>query len=256
HYEKVGKDHYTVQKIGVLAASGAGLTDGRLSFVNAVELGRRVAKDLGSPNCERMTPIKFAEYVEDNFRNKSAVKVTVISDIDVIEKEYPLLHAVARCSLSGTDPIGGGGDEDDVPRHVPRVVKLEYRSDDISKVKESLYFIGKGVTYDTGGADIKAGGVMRGMSRDKCGAATAAGFMATIAELKPKHVNVTVVLGLVRNSVGSNAYVSDEIIYSRAGKRVLVGNTDAEGRMVMTDLLCESKEAVLEERKAGLHIPS
>jgi leucyl aminopeptidase len=94
------------------------------------------------------------------------------------------------------------------------------------------------------------------MSRDKCGAASVAGFMATVAELKPKHVNVTIFLGLVRNSVGSNAYVSDEIIYSRSGKRVLVGNTDAEGRMVMTDPLCQCKELVLAERKAGNNVPA
>ncbi|KAG0307372.1 Cytosol aminopeptidase, catalytic domain, partial [Dissophora globulifera] len=140
--------------------------------------------------------------------------------------------------------------------HFPRVVKLEYKSSEPSKVKENLYFVGKGVTYDTGGADIKAGGIMRGMSRDKCGAATVTGFMATLAELKPKHVNVTAFLSLVRNSVGSNSYVSDEVIYSRAGLRVLVGNTDAEGRMVMTDPLCECKERVLEDRKNGINIPS
>lgn len=60
---------------------------------------------------------------------------------------------------------------------------------------------------------------MRGMSRDKCGAATVAGFMATVAELKPKNINVTAILSLVRNSVGSNAYVSDEVLYSRNGLR-------------------------------------
>ncbi|KAI1313470.1 hypothetical protein EDD11_002531 [Mortierella claussenii] len=242
HYEKIGKTHYTVQKIGVLA-EGSELTAERIQFVNAVEIGRRVAKDLGSPNCERMTPIKFAEYVECYFKSKSTIKMTIIKDVDVLEKEYPLLHAVARCSLS-------------VPRHFPRVVKLEYKSDEPSKVKENLYFVGKGVTYDTGGADIKCSGAMRGMSRDKCGAATVAGFMATLAELKPKHVNVTAMLSLVRNSIGSDAYVSDEVIYSRAGLRVLVGNTDAEGRMVMTDPLCECKERVLADRKAGINIPS
>ncbi|KAF9425608.1 hypothetical protein BGZ76_003152 [Entomortierella beljakovae] len=214
HYEKIGKNPYTIQKIGVLAQNSE-LTGDRINFVNAVEVGRRVAKDLGSPNCERMTPIKFSEYVESYFKSKSDIKLTVVSDIEVIGKEYPLLHAVTRCALSG-----------------------------------------KGVTYDTGGADIKAGGVMRGMSRDKCGAASVAGFMATLAELKPKHVHVTAILSLVRNSVGSNAYVSDEVIYSRAGVRVLVGNTDAEGRMVMTDPLCECKERVLAERKAGSNVPS
>ncbi|KAF9962767.1 hypothetical protein BGZ65_008052 [Modicella reniformis] len=241
HYEKIGKDNYSIQKIGVVA-HGVDVTPKRIAFVEAVEIGRRVAKDLGSPNCERMTPIKFTEYVENCFKSKPDIKLTVIKDIDVIEKEYPLLHAVARCSLS-------------VPRHFPRVVKLEYESDDPSKVKEHLYFVGKGVTYDTGGADVKAGGIMRGMSRDKCGAAAVAGFMATVAELKPKHVNVTAILGLVRNSIGSNSYVSDEVIYSRAGLRVLVGNTDAEGRMVMTDPLSECRERVLADRKAGVNIP-
>ncbi|KAF9364015.1 hypothetical protein BGX34_002778, partial [Mortierella sp. NVP85] len=241
HYDKIGKSQCTIQKIGIVA--GDELTPERIKFVKAVEIGRRVAKDLGSPNCERMTPIKFAEYVENYFNSKAEIKITVVKDIDVIEKEYPLLHAVARCSLS-------------VPRHFPRVVKLEYKSDEPSMVKENLYFVGKGVTYDTGGADIKAGGVMRGMSRDKCGASSVAGFMATLAELKPKHVNVTAILGLVRNSIGSNAYVSDEVLYSRAGLRVLVGNTDAEGRMVMTDPLCECKERVLAERKIGVNIPS
>jgi leucyl aminopeptidase len=58
-------------------------------------------------------------------------------------------------------------------------------------------------------------------------------------------VNVTCDLGFVRNSAGPDNYVSDEIITSRAGVRVLIGNTDAEGRMVMGDLLCHAKERVL-----------
>jgi hypothetical protein len=57
--------------------------------------------DLGSPNCERMTPIKFTEYVQEYFKSQSVIKTSVVEDINVIEKEYPLLHAVARCSLSG-----------------------------------------------------------------------------------------------------------------------------------------------------------
>ncbi len=101
----------------------------------------------------------------------------------------------------------------------------------------SIFLIGKGVTYDTGGADIKYGGVMRGMSRDKCGAAACAGFMKTISYLKPKNVNVIADLGFVRNSAGPDNYVSDEIIVSRAGVRVLIGNTDAEGRMVMGGII-------------------
>jgi leucyl aminopeptidase len=64
----------------------------------------------------------------------------------------------------------------DIERHHGRIVYLTYEPSSGS-VDETLYLVGKGVTYDTGGADIKAGGVMAGMSRDKCGAAAVAGFM-------------------------------------------------------------------------------
>ena len=92
--------------------------------------------------------------------------------------------------------------------------------------------VGKGITYDTGGVDIKVGGSMAGMSRDKCGAANVAGFLKVVSLLNPKNVKVVGAMAMVRNSIGSNAYVSDEIITSRAGVRIRVVNTDAEGRMV------------------------
>ena len=60
-----------------------------------------------------------------------------------------------------------------------------------------------------------------------------------VDELKPANVEVVGAMAMVRNSVGANAYVSDEIVTSRAGVRVRVGNTDAEGRMAMADVLCK-----------------
>ena len=71
---------------------------------------------------------------------------------------------------------------------------------------------------------------MAGMSRDKCGAADVAGIMKTVSMLKPKNVKVVGAMAMVRNSVGEECYVADEIITSRAGVRIRVGNTDAEVR--------------------------
>jgi len=85
------------------------------------------------------------------------------------------------------------------------------------------------------------------MSRDKCGAADVAGFLKVVDILKPNNVKVVGAMAVVRNSIGSNCYVSDEIITSRAGVRLRVGNTDAEGRMVMVDVLCHMKEKALKE---------
>ncbi|KAG9288308.1 hypothetical protein G9A89_021339 [Geosiphon pyriformis] len=243
HSAKIGKPWRQIDEIGIVLEGlldSSEVSDSLFKTVIAIEEGKRVVKDLGSPDPERMSPLNFTNYVRETFEDCENIHVTVIDDLSVIAQEYPLLYAVTRASLP-------------VKRHHPRVVKLEYKSPEQSKVKENLFFVGKGVTYDTGGADIKAGGHMRGMSRDKCGAATVAGFLKTVSKLNPENINVTGALALVRNSVGSDSYVSDEVIYSRAGVRVLVGNTDAEGRMVMTDLLAEFKDLAL---NSNSNIPS
>ncbi|KAG2174004.1 hypothetical protein INT44_000118 [Umbelopsis vinacea] len=238
HHERTKKEYKTLSSIGVVLPQGfKGDEKQLIKSVEAIEAGRRVAKDIGSPDPERMSPINVTKYVEEvAFKGVDNIKLSVIEDLETIKKEYPLAHAVTRASLA-------------VPRHHPRIVLLEYRSPDQSQVKENLFFVGKGVTYDTGGADIKCSGHMRDMSRDKGGAAAVAGFLKTVSMLAPKHVNITAGLSLVRNSVGPDSYVSDEVLYSRNGTRVLVGNTDAEGRMVMTDLLCQFKERALAEEK-------
>ena len=74
----------------------------------------------------------------------------------------------------------------------------------------------------------------------------AAGFMKSVTQLKPSHLKVVMYLSMVRNSVGSGAYVADEIITAPSGRRVLVVNTDAEGRMVMGDALHYLKKELLE----------
>ncbi|XP_028171802.1 putative aminopeptidase W07G4.4 [Ostrinia furnacalis] len=123
------------------------------------------------------------------------------------------------------------------------VIFLEYEPESYD---QTVMLVGKGVTYDTGGCDIKAGGAMAGMSRDKCGAAAVAGFLKACELLRPR-LRVLAALGVVRNSVGEEAYVADELLRSRRGDSVRVGNTDAEGRLVMADLLAE-----MHERARGL----
>jgi leucyl aminopeptidase len=112
----------------------------------------------------------------------------------------------------------------------------------VGEVTKTLLFAGKGITFDTGGADLKVNGHMAGMSRDKGGAAGVAGFMKTLSLLAPKGIKVIAELGAVRNSIGADAFIPDEIITSHAGIRVRVGNTDAEGRMLLADLLSHLRE--------------
>ena len=84
------------------------------------------------------------------------------------------------------------------------------------------------------------------------GAAAVAGIMRVIAERQPKDVRVVALLGAVRNSIGSDSFVTDEIITSRAGVRVRIGNTDAEGRLVLADLLAALREEAEKTGNASL----
>ncbi|MEI6858443.1 MAG: leucyl aminopeptidase family protein [Shewanella sp.] len=189
--------------------------------LNAIEAGRYLARDLCGTEPERMSAAAFADYCVAAYQH-SGLKVCVVEDRDILERDYPLLSAVGRSSFA-------------VSRHQPRVVQLEYIGG--GEIEHTYFYAGKGVIYDTGGADIKVAGGMAGMSRDKGGAAAVAGLMKTLSILKPKGIRVVAELGLVRNSIGSEAFVTDEIITSHAGVRVRIGNTDAEGRLVLADLL-------------------
>ena len=221
-----------VQSIGIFDPDNA--LD--LDYLAATEAGRRLGRDLCGTEPERMAPIGFADYCVEAFQG-SSVKVKVIKDRDQIEKDFPVFAAVARASYS-------------VERHHPRIIELEYQGE--GPVKDTLMLVGKAVTYDTGGADIKTGGHMAGMSRDKGGGAAVAGFMKAVADLNPKGVKVVAKICAVRNSIGANAYVADEIIIGHSGKRVRVGNTDAEGRLAMVDSLSHFREQAKNETNPTL----
>ena len=200
-----------------------------LKLANAIELGRVAARDIGGSDPETMAPQNVWKYVECLFPD--TVTRSVETGHDYFKTNFPLLAAVDRAANR-------------VERHRAHLITLTYNPSD--QVTQTLFLVGKGITYDTGGTDIKAGGVMAAMHRDKCGAAAVAGFLKTVAMLKPKGLKVVGQMAMVRNSVGEESYVADELITTRAGVRVRIGNTDAEGRNVMSDPLCRAKEWALE----------
>ncbi|KAI8321056.1 Zn-dependent exopeptidase, partial [Martensiomyces pterosporus] len=207
--------------------------------VKAIESGRRLAVvDMGYGDPERMTPYSCAEIIEAAVKAIPGIEYQEIKDLDVLRKEYPLLYNSARASLAEK-------------KTWPCVVKLEYRSPEPAKVNEHLYVVGKGVTYDTGGITLKIGSAMRGMSRDKLGACGLAGFVLATGLIQEPGVNISCILAFERNSIGPNTLLPDEVVVSRAGVRVLINDTDAEGRLVMTDPVAECRERILAARAAG-----
>jgi len=214
---EAGKSAKGAELIGVVD-----LLESRIPVLEAIEKGRTLCRDITGTEPERMAPRKIAELCEQTF-SSVGVKVEVEDDVS----GYPLIAAVSRASMG-------------VKRHRPCVVKLSYEPD---KPVFTMILAGKGVTYDMGGADLKTDGHMAGMSRDKGGAGAVAGLVLAAA-LAKLPVRVIGLLGLVRNSIGEDAFVSDEIITARSGVRVRIGNTDAEGRLVLADLLAAAKTLV------------
>lgn len=219
-----------VQYLGVFSHNPDKTKD-VVNLALSLESGRRVACDIGDADPERMAPPRVEEYIREVFAG-SSIKLQIIKDLAQLTKEYPLFEAVNRAA-SG------------VERHQGRIVFLEYSPPDPSKITKTLFLVGKGVTYDTGGTDVKISGAMVGMSRDKCGAAAVVGFLQMVHLLQPKHVKVVAGVSLVRNSIGSRGYVADELITARSGVNVRIVNTDAEGRMVMADVLCKVRFKML-----------
>ncbi len=202
-----------------------GLPEQRAKEIAAIEVGRALCRDITGTDPERMTPRRIADLCEAAF-----ARTGVLVKIERNVEDYPLLSAVSRASRV-------------VERHRPAVVRLDYRPR--GEIKRTVLLAGKGVTYDTGGADLKTDGHMAGMSRDKGGAGAVAGLVRAAAALGLEGVRIVGLLGLVRNSIGEEAFVSDEIIRSRGGVRVRIGNTDAEGRLVLADLLALARELAM-----------
>ncbi|KAJ1953748.1 hypothetical protein EC988_002814, partial [Linderina pennispora] len=170
-----------------------------ITRARAIEAGRRLAKDVGYGDPERMTPYKCAEYIEQTVKGVKGIEYEEIKDLEVLKNEYPLLYHSSRASFAEK-------------KTWPCIVKLAYKSPDPTKVKEHLYLVGKGVTYDTGGISLKIGGAMRGMSRDKLGACGLAGFVLATGLVEEPSVDITCILAFERNSIGPNALLPDEVV--------------------------------------------
>lgn len=224
-------DNTKAKKVDCLAIfCGGNQEDGKkkLAYVKAVEIGRTVCRDIAASDPEFSCTTEVEKYVKKVI-DDPVIKITVTSGTDVLQSKYPLLARVDRAASVTT-------------RHQGRVIDFEYNPLQRSAIDRTLMLVGKGVAYDTGGADIKTGGHMPGMNRDKSGAAAVAGFFKILSILKPKGIRVRGSMCMVRNSVGAEMYVGDEIVTAASGVRIRVINTDAEGRFAMADPLFHMKE--------------
>lgn len=199
------------------AARRAWETDAR-----AVAEGVFFARDLVSTPSNIKTPAWFADQVVEKFQGLPNVTVTVLDETQI--------EALGMGALYGT----GQGSV-----RPPRLVAVEYKG---GKAGEApIAFVGKGITFDTGGISIKPSANMWRMRMDMAGAAASAGAVLTLAKREAK-VNVVAVLPLAENMPDGNAIRPGDVLTSMSGKTIEIMSTDAEGRLVLADGLWWAQE--------------
>lgn len=166
-----------------------------------------------------LNPSTFVNWVKQNVKNTSTMKVDIWSEAK-LKKEKSNLHLA----------VGSGS------VHKPAMIHLKYRPKNLKVKKAPIAFVGKGITFDTGGLDLKPSSAMRLMKKDMGGAATVFGLAFWVQQSQYPYP-CDFYLGLAENSVGSRSYRPSDIIESRAGFKVEIDNTDAEGRLVLADCL-------------------
>lgn len=129
--------------------------------------------------------------------------------------------------MGGILAVGAGS------RSRPRMVILDYRP---PKADQTYALVGKGVTFDSGGINLKAGGSLEDMKSDMAGAAAVAAALVAVARLKPGY-RVVGIMPVVENMPSGDAVRPGDIIRSSSGKTIEIANTDAEGRLILADAL-------------------
>jgi leucyl aminopeptidase len=176
-----------------------------------------LARDLANTPAGDLGPAELAEEAEHVAKAAGARHRVIVGDA-LLAENYPTIHAVGRAAAQA-----------------PRLVDIRWGEASAPKVT----LVGKGVCFDTGGLDLKSASGMRLMKKDMAGAAIVLGLAQAIMDADIG-VRLRVLLPLVENAVAGNAMHPLDIVRTRKGLTVEIGNTDAEGRLILCDALAEA----------------
>ncbi|MET3793034.1 leucyl aminopeptidase family protein [Aquamicrobium terrae] len=185
-----------------------------------------LARDLVNTPTNDMGPDALEQAVRE-LAERHGAKVSVTAGDDLLTANFPMIHAVGRAAAQA-----------------PRLIDLRWGPEDAPKVT----LVGKGVCFDTGGLDIKPASGMLLMKKDMGGAANVLG-LASMIMAAGLRLRLRVLIPAVENAIAGNAFRPGDVLQSRKGITVEIGNTDAEGRLVLGDAL-----ALADEEKPDLLI--
>ncbi|PWE18774.1 leucyl aminopeptidase [Marinicauda salina] len=181
--------------------------------------GAFLTRDLVNTPAGDMLPSELEAAVR-GLAEPHGATVSVIRGEDLLTENYPMIHAVGRASADA-----------------PRLLELEWGDPEHPR----LALVGKGVCFDSGGLDIKGAEGMLLMKKDMGGAANVLGLASMIMDAKLP-VRLHVLVPAVENAIAGNAFRPGDILKSRKGLTVEIGNTDAEGRLVLADAIARACE--------------
>lgn len=183
------------------------------ALIDGIKFAREVS--IAPPNL--LQPATYAERIRKELEGVG-VEVEILREDAIKQLGMGCLLGVGQASSAGC-----------------AVVVMRYNS---GGDKPPIGLVGKGVTFDAGGLSLKPASFMRDMKYDMSGSAAVVGAIKSLAASKASGVNVIGVVGLVENMISGNALRPDDVLTSMSRKTVEIDNTDAEGRLVLADLVC------------------
>ena len=218
HFDRYISDKKTaaVKQIAFVVTEKAAAGQRRLvSRTQTICSGTLQARDWVNTPANDKTPRRFASTVK-RLSEKAGLKIKVLRKKELLRQKFGAILAVAAGSQSE-----------------PALLVLEHAP---AKVKKTIALVGKGVTFDSGGLNLKTNVRINQMKADMAGAAAVSATMLCLARLKP-NLRVVGVIPLVENMISGNATRPGDIIRTYSGKTVEIGNTDAEGRLILADAI-------------------
>ncbi|MFL6617880.1 MAG: leucyl aminopeptidase family protein, partial [Povalibacter sp.] len=190
-----------------------------LAEVERLRSATTLARNLINTPANDLTPEALAEAASTLAKRFGAQHRIVVGDA-LLEQKFPAVHAVGRASAVA-----------------PRLIDLQWGDNSHPKVT----LVGKGVCFDSGGLDIKPGASMLLMKKDMGGAAAVLALAELIMDAKLP-VRLRVIVPAVENAISANAFRPGDVLATRKGLTVEIGNTDAEGRLILCDALALADE--------------
>jgi len=197
------------------------LTD---AFENAIIVSEATCftRDLVNTTPEDLNPPKLAKLAK-KLAKENSLECSILGEKELKTEKCNAMLAVGRAS-----------------RHDSKLIHLSYKP---KNAKKTISLIGKGLTYDSGGLSLKPATSMVTMKMDKAGACAVLGIIKAVSDLK-LDIEVHAFVGAVENMIGGDAYKPDDVLTSRKGDTIEVRNTDAEGRLVLADVLDYAQDKV------------